>query len=350
MSLYTEAVNALELLDNGNSISNAVDAYINADNPADMAAAAGVIAAEISIGFLTATTVRTAFSAIRLGLAVSGKIDRWEALSKVIGIGVGLSAGEVIDWINSFHPGAVLYDVLHPGDIDPATNTNFNAAYGWRQPRYDPLTLDLDGDGLETVGINPGNPILFDHDGDGITTGTGWVKPDDGFLVLDRNGNGTIDSGRELFGDSTLLPGGGTAADGFAALVEEDTNADGRVDALDARFGELRIWRDLNQNGISEAGELSTLEAAGIVAIRTAKTEHSATLANGNQIADKGTFVRADGTEGALVEVTGDLADIDLADNPFYSEFTDAIALTVEAQALPAMQGAGAVQDLREAA
>ena len=215
--------------------------------------------------------------------------------------------------------------------IDQVVNDFFNAAYGWRQPRYDPLTLDLDGDGLETVGINAGNPILFDHDGDGIKTGTGWVKPDDGFLVLDRNGNGTIDSGRELFGDSTLLPGGGTAADGFAALVEEDTNADGRVDALDARFGELRIWRDLNQNGISEAGELSTLEAAGIVAIRTAKTEHSATLANGNQIADKGTFVRADGTEGDLVEVTGDLADINLANNPFYSEFTDAVRYFQEA-------------------
>lgn len=69
-------------------------------------------------------------------------------------------------------------------------------------PRRDPLTLDLDGDGLETVPPNATNPILFDHTGDGIRVGTGWVKADDGFLVLDRDGNGTIDSGRELFGDS----------------------------------------------------------------------------------------------------------------------------------------------------
>ena len=165
-----------------------------------------------------------------------------------------------------------------------------------------------------------------------------------------HNTYGTIDSGRELFGDSTLLPGGGTAADGFAALAAEDTNADGRVDALDARFADLRVWRDLNQNGISEAGELSTLAAAGIVAIHTAKTGHAAVLADGNQIADKGTFVRSDGTAGELVEVTGDLADIDLAENPFYSDFTDAVPLTAEAQALPPMQGAGAVRDLREAA
>jgi hypothetical protein len=69
--------------------------------------------------------------------------------------------------------------------------------------RRDPLILDLDGDGIETVGVDPNNPILFDHDGDGIKNGTGWVKPDDGFLVLDRNGNGVIDNGTELFGDST---------------------------------------------------------------------------------------------------------------------------------------------------
>lgn len=98
------------------------------------------------------------------------------------------------------------------------------------------------------------------------------------------------------------------------------------------------------------AAMVHTLAAAGIVAICTAKTEHAAVLANGNQNADKGAYVRADGTEGDLVEVTGDLADIDLADNPFYSEFTDTVALTVEAQALPAMQGSGAVRDLREAA
>lgn len=74
--------------------------------------------------------------------------------------------------------------------------------------RRDPLTLDLDGDGLETTGVNATNPIMFDHDGDGVSTATGWVLPDDGFLVLDRNGNGQIDNGTELFGDSTPLDTG----------------------------------------------------------------------------------------------------------------------------------------------
>jgi hypothetical protein len=93
-------------------------------------------------------------------------------------------------------------------------------------PRIDPLALDLDGDGIETVSDRDG-VILFDHNADGIKTGTGWLTRDDGWLVLDRNGNGTIDSGRELFGVDTILSSGVNASDGFAALREFDLNKDG---------------------------------------------------------------------------------------------------------------------------
>jgi len=132
-------------------------------------------------------------------------------------------------------------------------------------PFKDPLTLDLDGDGIETVAASTTNPILFDHDGDGTKNGTGWIKADDGFLVLDRNNNGTIDSGQELFGDSTPLAGGGMAEDGFAALAQEDTNADGVVNNLDTRWSQLRVWQDLNQDGVSQAGELLTMRAFSTV-------------------------------------------------------------------------------------
>ncbi len=79
-----------------------------------------------------------------------------------------------------------------------------------------PAAIDLDGDGLETVGTNAG--ILFDQTGSGVRMGTGWVSKDDGFLALDHNGNGMIDSGRELFGDSTFKNGVELATDGFDAL------------------------------------------------------------------------------------------------------------------------------------
>ncbi len=234
------------------------------------------------------------------------------------------------------------------GIIKDLGNDLFNSAARFIQPRRgDPLTLDLDGDGLETVGIAAG--ILFDQNGNGVKIGTGWVKPDDGFLVLDRNANGVIDSGRELFGDSTLKSNGQLAADGFDALRDLDGNADGSIDASDAQFDNLRIWRDLNQDGITENGELFTLSQLGIVSINVSSIDHSQTLANGNQIADLGFFTRTDGSTGTAGEVTGNLADINLVQDTFHRQFTTHFDTSAVIN-LPDMQGSGAVRDLREAA
>ena len=173
--------------------------------------------------------------------------------------------------------------------------------------------------------------------------------------MLDRNGNGEIDDGTELFGDSTPLLDAdgnetGKAEDGFAALANQDSNGDGLVNNLDANWHDLRVWQDANSDGISQADELKTLEALDIAGIRVAKTENTTRLANGNQIADLGTFIKTDGSENTLGNVTGNLADVDLADNPFFREFTDTLPLTPELQALPDMRGSGTVRDLREAA
>jgi hypothetical protein len=224
----------------------------------------------------------------------------------------------------------------------------FNGSQRFR-PRRDPLILDLDGDGIETVAPNSTNPILFDHDGDGVKNGSGWVSADDGFLVLDRNGNAQIDNGTELFGDATPLYVGGLAADGFAALAQEDSNNDGKVDAADARWANLRVWQDANQNGLSEAGELKTLASLGIASIAVAATTHSQTLANGNQVADLGTYLKTNGSLGATATVSN-LADINLAVDTFQRQFPDHISVTTQAAALPDMQGSGALRDLREAA
>ena len=220
--------------------------------------------------------------------------------------------------------------------------------------RRDPLTLDLDGDGLETTGIAATNPIQFDHDGDGIKNGTGWVLSDDAFLVLDKNGNGTIDSGRELFGDSTIKSNGQTAVDGFDALADLDSlsnggNADGKISNLDSQFANLRLWRDLNQDGISQTGELFTLTQLNISSINVTKTANSQTLPNGNQIADLGTFTRTDGATGNVGAVTGNMADINLASDTFHRTFPNVLD-TSSVATLPDMQGSGAVRDLREAA
>jgi hypothetical protein len=219
---------------------------------------------------------------------------------------------------------------------------DFALAQNFVRPR-DPLVLDLDGDGIETVGASSSRPVLFDGDGDGIKTGTGWIAADDGFLVLDRDGNGTIDSGRELFGDSTQLRDGRTAADGFAALADQDSNADGRVTAADAAWSQLRVWRDLNQDGESQTNELFGLEQFGINGLTLAKTANSQWLANGNRVADLGSFTTSDGGNGRM-------GDVDLAENTFLRQFSDVIALAAGVSALPDMSGSGMVRNLREAA
>ncbi|MDR0528983.1 MAG: hypothetical protein LBG69_05165 [Zoogloeaceae bacterium] len=222
-------------------------------------------------------------------------------------------------------------------------NDIFRKSKGWTQP-VDPLVLDLDGDGVETVGIGGyGNTVLFDHDGDGIKTGTGWVKGDDGFLVLDKNGNGKIDNGSELFGVDYVKSNGQKAASGFDALSDLDSNGDGVFDANDAAFNDVRVWQDKNQDGISQRDELKTLAELDIVSISTSGVAQSKNLGNGNTQTAAGVFVREDGSEGTA-------GNLDLAENAFYREFADRIALSKESWALPDMQGSGALRDLREAA
>ncbi len=128
-----------------------------------------------------------------------------------------LASGKILDdvldsfgdwWLENVLP------ILLPDDgISSTVNADFNAALITASP----MILDLDGDGIETFGAN--GQVLFDHDGDGDKHGSGWVKSDDGLLVLDINGNGTIDSGRELFGENTLL------ADGFVEQVDDGSYA-----------------------------------------------------------------------------------------------------------------------------
>jgi hypothetical protein len=231
--------------------------------------------------------------------------------------------------------------------IGEAVDDLFNSAFNFIR-RSDPLTLDLDGDGIETVGASSTNPILFDHDGDGIRTGTGWVNSDDGLLVLDRNSNGTIDNGGELFGDSTTLSGGGLAADGFAALADMDSNADGVVNSSDTRFANLRVWRDLNQDGISQSGELFTLASLGIASINVAHTNVSTNLGNGNTLTATGSFTRTDGSTSTVGGTN--LGDANLVEDTFHREFTDTIPLAPGVSDLPNMQGSGKVRDLWEAA
>ncbi|MFO0139246.1 MAG: calcium-binding protein, partial [Cyanobacteriota bacterium] len=215
--------------------------------------------------------------------------------------------------------------------------------------RRDPLAFDLDGDGIETIGLREGKSILFDHDSDGIKTGTGWLNPDDAWLVLDRNGNGTIDTGRELFGVDTLKSDNKLATDGFDALRDLDLNKDEKIDQADLVFSQLRLWRDSNQDGISQIGELSTLSGHGVTSIGLKINTLSIDLGNGNVQTAAGVFRRSDGTAGTTGLLNGTAVNLELVINSFYRQFTDQITITDQASKLPALLGSGQVRDLPDA-
>ncbi|MCA9799312.1 MAG: hypothetical protein KC474_07160 [Cyanobacteria bacterium HKST-UBA04] len=150
----------------------------------------------------------------------------------------------------------------------------------WYQPtdhsKYPvtPLILDLDGNGLAFSNITKGT--RFDIDGDGLKEQVAWSTAD-AWLALDRNGNGTIDSGKELFGNQH------GAANGFEELKKHDDNHDGIINSQDAVFTQLRTWIDANGDGVSQAEELKTLQEAGVKQLFLAYDESSATDTHGNE-------------------------------------------------------------------
>ena len=209
----------------------------------------------------------------------------------------------------------------------------------------DPLILDIDGDGIHTT--NPDNSnAYFDFDGSGSRTHTGWISTGDGFLVLDRNHNGTIDSGAELFSNFTPLANGTLAANGFDALREFDLNRDGVIDRNDAIWSSLRIWRDANGDGTSQSGELLSLDELGIVSINLSKDATIRTLENGNMVRGSGSFVQM--VDGVPVE--RDMQEIWFGQDTLHQRFDTAIPLRDDVIAMPYVQGAGNVRDLWQAA
>jgi len=126
----------------------------------------------------------------------------------------------------------------------------------------DPLIIDLNNDGVQTLSLLAG--VGFDHNGDGAKERSGWVSSEDALLVLDLDSNGTIDSGLELFGDETRLANGERASDGFMALAQYDDNNDGIIDASDAIYQDLQLWQDSNSDGKSESHELFSLLDLGV--------------------------------------------------------------------------------------
>jgi len=168
-----------------------------------------------------------------------------------------------------------------------------------------PIIVDLSDEGINLT--NAASGVTFDILANGEPVKVAWTRGDsqNALLALDRNHNGTIDSGSELFGNVTPQPASpghsskkDTQPNGFLALsVFDDAahggNGDGQITEDDAIYRDLRLWIDANHDGVSQPAELKSLADAGVRAISLHYTLGKKVDEFGNKFEFKG-FVTLD--------------------------------------------------------
>src|SRR5665213_129837 len=197
-----------------------------------------------------------------------------------------------------------------------------------------PLVIDLSSGhtGVTLTTFNASTTTtFFDMAGDGFARQTAWVSGDTGLLAQDLNSNGKIDSVNELFGSSTV--------DGFAKLAALDSNLDLKIDHNDSAWSSLVVWTDTNGDGVTQSGELHSLNSLGIASIDLAGVTASTSTIDGNPISHTSTVTFTGGATAAI----DDAWFVNSSVNTFY---TGDYTLNAETLLLPDLHGFGQIPDL----
>ncbi len=192
-----------------------------------------------------------------------------------------------------------------------------------------PLAVDLDGDGLELISYE-NSKAFFDAKGNGFVNATAWVSKDDGLLSVDWNADGKINDINELFGY--------VASDGFSDLRHYDDNGDNRIDNQDAIFSLLKIWQDLNEDGITDPGELKSISELNISAISLVTKSENMVIA-GNTVTSSAQIILSDNS-------TLKIYDANFEFSHTITKYIGDYQLDADLTALPWVRGYGIVKDL----
>ena len=237
------------------------------------------------------------------GMSTAVNMNIWKWASKDIGTNDAIDSDVAGDGVATTNVTRTDVTTLKSGEND----MSWDAA-------ITPIAIDLNGDGVHTV-ARGASTATFDLLGNGSAIASGWLSSSDGFLAVDLNGNGKIDGIGELFG-------GSAKGDGFAKLASYDSNGDGVVDAHDAAFASLVIWRDANGNHATDSGELMSLAQAGVTSLKVAHTDLPFVDAQGNLHLERSSVTMANGTVADMTDV---YFAIDAKDAPNAATFADLI-------------------------
>ncbi len=256
--------------------------------------------------------MRESYEALRVRLVSTWTCDACECFARYSGTGpvYCFPQGTTETAFNgSYFNGVKLKNLADSGTVTVIPQEECGTA---PIPVGSPLVVDLDDDGVR---FEKGR-IPFDLANTGERVKMPALSSGDALLVMDLDGNGNIDSGAELFGNSSAC-GAQRCVDGLEALAQHDTNRDGLIDAGDTVFAALRLWIDSNRDGRSAPSELITLPAVDIQAINlAARLDVAFADPMGNSAIRALTFVRTDGTSGTIPDVWFSLAFDRMPKNP----------------------------------